>query len=504
MITKQQIVTDLKRFARRHYEYLKRGRECSMHPLRIRKKQLDELHAVFEDRIAALAEEISEYRDSISDAPLSREKGTVLFENFRILSYNGDSMGKVLGRDNCIYRGVYKESVPDFIRLWNSGLLQVLGRNGMIPVTTVTDYYTEEYPIILQHEIVDMSTSKLWNSRMIKDACVTMTVIDRVARTAGFKLYDGHLNNMTFHNGKPVFTDIGSIVENRGQKTAYENGLVFAGLYRLLFSALNNSILKRVQPYDEENNAIWISRRFYDDATVEYYKALRKFKGYHSLRSSILCSWIIFRVFDCYDCRPEYIELLFGSNAQTAERQVCAAADIDCTVKAIKKLDLDAKTAVDIGGTSGELSCALYDRLGLKVISAEYDEGRAIEAYDRFRAQDVPVCSVLFNYLYGADDNTRDYIRSDIAIALDITHNLKAYQPWKPDSLLNSLSKMTNAYAAVTFHPDEENAGEAGARTSAEETERFESVFAEFFSVLLKEEIKNGTRKGFLYVGKRK
>lgn len=492
MNNQKQFIVDLKRFGRRRVEYIKRKKKQNLHPLRIRKNIINEVEKLFDERVNTLIDQIRVYCSSPAYDPCVKQKGTVLFDDFQILSYNGDSMGKVLRKNNRIYRGIYKESVPQFAKLWNSGLLQVLGQNNIVPVTTITDYYTEEYPIILEHSIVDMYTSKCWNNLMIKDACVAMTVLKRVAVSVGFTLYDGHLNNMTFHNGCPMFTDIGSIVENKGQKTAYENSLVFAGLYRLIFNALNNSIIKRLQLYDEDNNCIWISPIYYDDATFEYYNALKAFKRYHRLHSSFLCNWMIFRLFDCYDCRPEFVELIFSTLSSGDDDSVQAVNDITQVVNIIDKLKLNIETAVDIGGTSGKLALELYKKTKAKVISVESDDARSERAYQLFTKTKAPINTVLFHYLYGADDNTRDYLRSDIAIALDITHNLRVYQLWKPDSLLNSLAKLTNKYVAVTFYPDEKY-----------NTECFEKYFSDFFSVVCRKALADKSNgEGVLYVGK--
>ncbi len=490
MISKERLITDIKRIGKRRVEYFRRSMKKELNPVRVTRRQLNDKKAEYDAVVNSLAEQMERYRTSPDYAPCEAEKGTVLFEGFRILSYNGDIMGKVLSRDGHIYRGVYKESVPAFLRLWNSGLLQVLGDNGYIPVTTVTDYYTEEYPIIMEHEIVDMSTSKSWNLLMIKDACIAMAIIKRAAASVGYTLYDGHLNNMTFHAGRPVFTDIGSIVEDNGHNTGYTTELFFAGLYRLVFAGIGNSVMRRIQIYDEDNNSIWITPKYYDDAVFECYKALKAFKRYHFWHSSPLCSWMIFRMFDCYDARPEFIELVFGKTAGTAANSEQAAADIEPTVSTLEKLQLDFASAVDVGGTSGRLALEMHRRLSVKVLAAENDEARSHRAYELFRKEKAPINTMMFQYLYGADDGTRDYVRSEAAIALDITHNMRSYQRWKPDSLINSLSKMTEKYAVVTFHPDEKYS-----------TECFEQYFADFFEIVHKADIGSG---GIVLVGRKK
>ena len=190
--------------------------------------------------------------------------------DYEILSFNGDRMGKVLRKEGEIYRGIYRESADDFREMWKTGLLQTLSAHGWIPETEISGYYTDEYPIILKHRTVDMNASKLWSYNMVREAAIRISLIQNIARRAGFTLHDGHMNNVTFHEGKPVFTDIGSFVKDRGQNTVCNREIVFSGCYRCVFRQLGNFMLSRNQTYDESNNMIWMTPRYYDDLTEEY------------------------------------------------------------------------------------------------------------------------------------------------------------------------------------------------------------------------------------------
>ena len=239
--------------------------------------------------------------------------------DYEILSFNGDRMGKVLRKDGEIYRGIYRESADDFREMWKTGLLQTLSAHGWIPETEISGYYTDEYPIILKHRTVDMNASKLWSYNMVREAAIRISLIQNIARRAGFTLHDGHMNNVTFHEGKPVFTDIGSFVKDRGQTTVCNREIVFSGCYRCVFRQLGNFMLSRNQTYDEANNMIWMTPRYYDDLTEEYRLALRKFRAYHRFRSSAVIRRIIHRRFDCWNVRQEDVDVLFYAETGTAD-----------------------------------------------------------------------------------------------------------------------------------------------------------------------------------------
>jgi hypothetical protein len=437
---------------KKYYVKIKRYNCHRLYPIRINKKQLNDSKNKFDGIVEELISEIKDFQQSDYTNNVSIY-GSVEERNFKILSYNGDKMGKVLSKDGRIYRGIYKESAESFSKLWNSGVLQVLANHHYLPQSYATEYKNDEYPIIIEHEIVTMSTSKMWNSLMIKDACINMCIIQRVCSEFGFTLHDGHLNNITFHNGKPIFTDIGSIVENKGQRTSFAQGLVFSGAYRCLFSQLNNSILKSIQTFDEENNSIWISPRYYDDQTIEYRYALKKYKRYNKLHSSILCNKIIHDIFDKYSVKPEYFDILFGmiQSEKVNELSLLQFAHKD-VIDIISKYQNKIQTIVDVGGTQGRLAVDIKNKFPDKMIkTTEISYAFSEASYKYISEKSVGITSYLFHYLYGADQSSRDTIKSDLVICLDITNNLITFQDWKVDSLLNSIKKITNKYALITF-----------------------------------------------------
>ncbi|MDO4803751.1 MAG: hypothetical protein Q4A32_02905 [Lachnospiraceae bacterium] len=489
-----------------------------------------------------------------------------LFTGYEILSFNGDRMGKVLMKDGVIYRGIYRESCDDFREMWKTGLLQVLSRHGWIPETEVSGYYTDEYPIILRHQTVQMNASKLWSYNMVREAAIRISHIREIAGRVGFTLHDGHLNNVTFHRGKPVFTDIGSFVKDRGQQTVCNREIVFSGCYSCVFRQLGNFMLSRNQTYDEANNMIWLTPRYYDDLTEEYRLALRKFRSYHRRHSSGTAKRILHRMFDNWDVRPWYIEALFpaavgiGANAY--------AQDVERIADTVRELGLSISSAVDVGGTKGRMSERLYEEFGpaatrggkrledvtdhgsnnspgrvtedgkrvedetgeepaetccgtdetginaeddtaevFSVTACETDDAACDMAFNYFTEKNVPGNVLAFHYLYGCDPDSRKSVMADLATCADITHNVFSVQQYRMDSLLNSLRKMAAKYVAVTYYPMRP-ASEKFIRkltdAGVEDAGEFLRVFEGFFDILLKKEFSDdeGGDSCFLLVGR--
>lgn len=463
--------------------FLKRSKDSNLYPLHITKRDLSDCEEYYDSLVNYMLAEMKQYHQTEK----TEYEGQVLFEGYEILSFNGDRMGKVFSKDGEIYRGIYKESCEVFKELWDTGLLQVLASNGMIPKTEITGYYMPEYPIILKHSQVQIVMSKLWNTQMIKDAAILISLIKTISEKVGFTLHDGHMNNVTFHEGKPVFTDIGSFVKNKGQKTVCNKEILFSGCYRCIFQQLGNSILSRIQPYDEENNAIWLQPRFYDDLTREYYSALKKYESYHRYHSSLMTIYILHRMFHFYDVKPAYIDLIFTEKIMgNFENDVSSTvkSDIAYVMTVFSEMKLDFSSVVDLSNSRGRLGWKLFKNYNIPVISIEFSDDASNDAYLFYKNKKVRGNTLEFHYLYGCDGVSRRAVQADLAIALDITHNVISYQQYRIDSLFNSLRKMTRRYVIVTYYPKRGIPERYIPISSEEGIEEIKRCFQQFFELI--------------------
>ncbi len=478
------IERSLKRL-KRVYQIRKRNHDNHLVPLRITQKDLLDSKDKYEKMLVEICRELKNFH--VDNTPL--EVSPKVFSGYSILSINGDRMGKVLEYKGEIYRGIYSKSILAFKRLWNTGLLQVLSAKGMIPQTTLTDFSTKDYPIIIHHESVSISPSCSWSYDMIRDAAILICLIKRAAETVGFTLHDGHLNNVTYNGGRPVFTDIGSFEENRGQKTSCDGEILFTACYRLVAYHLGNSILNRLQLYDESNNTIWIRPIEYDDLTREYVCLLKQFRRYHALHSSMTCRYIIRKLFLEREVLPEYIELLFPA---LSEKKGSIDKNLVTDIETIESMvnDLPVRTCVDIGGNIGLIAAELSKAFGWKMHALEYDEDAARETYMSLKDTEYPVDTFMFNYCFGASEKKWQPFISDLAIAYDITNNCNIRQYYRNDSLLNSLSKLSRRYVLAVYFPERKNQPryEAPEGSVKEKTDDFIRTFSEFFHIIKQEE----------------
>lgn len=456
----------LKAYLRKRAVYRRRKKAKALPILKINKRMLAECRQKYTDRIDAIAEKAKALAPrETKDTPKKP------FTGYRILSYNGDMMGKVLKKDGKIYRGVYAASAEWFEKLWCSGLIQALAEARLVPGTYMTDYGDEEFPIVLEHERVEISTVKMWNTDMVRDACITVAIVNEVCKRFGYKLIDGHLNNITFVSGKPMFIDIGSIVEDRGQYTVYESSLVFAGGYKLIAAALGNSIIDRLQFFDEDNNAPWIYPFNYDESTIECRGLLKEFRRRYRWRSSFLAKKLIVKLFELGQVSPEYFELIFPK----ASAATFDTANSNPITELISKTNVESVTV--IGGATG-VAQHIHDRFGCKTVVLDRDAEASRTSYRSYKG----ISCYSYNYLYGGDAASLNCIRSQLVVAENVTENLVSYQNWKLDSVFNGLSKLTSRYVAVSFCRGRK--ADRCTDVAVDSYEAFERKFAEFFKLL--------------------
>lgn len=417
----------------------------------------------------------------------------VEFIDYTILSFNGDTLGKTFKKNGIIYRGVYASKCEYFKKLWKDGILQGLAEVGMIPQVEITDYGTKEYPIILQIESVEINNYMLWTYSMVKDACVFLGLLKEILNYNGYTLQDGHLNNVTFYCGHPLFIDIGSIIGL--QHTFCNEEIVFTGCYRLMFEKLGNCMLAKNMVFDTNNNSIWIEPRYYDANMREYRYLLKLYKRFHRVRSSIKYNQLIKKVFDRYEVLPENIELLFMELPKSLEKKIGGIVEDDFIIKKLKKVVQeyeDIKTLISVGGMTVEnIDKILEDISCIDFKFIDYNEKRIDDAYRYFK--NIRKASFYrYNFCYGGDIDTVNFLKSDIVFNYDLVSNnslsnksLKHF-----DGIVYSMHKLTSKYALICVE-----------ELSREQMESFLYCWELFFDTLSYEKI-NDSIEAFL--GKRK
>ena len=136
------------------------------------------------------------------------------FVDYTVRSSALDVYGVVIYKDNKIYRGIYKKSKEKFIELYNTGILQVFAEEGFVPKFKISDFYTDDYPLILEVEKLDIVHYRNYSYSMIKEEGKLKLRLLEILSEFGYTLIDGHSGNTTFKDNNPVFFDFGSFIKS--------------------------------------------------------------------------------------------------------------------------------------------------------------------------------------------------------------------------------------------------------------------------------------------------
>lgn len=143
--------------------------------------------------------------------------------NFDLRTSLSDYYGVVVFKDDKIYRAIYPHRKQRFIELYNSGILQILSKEGLIPDFKVSDFYIDGYPLLIEVEKLNIIHVINYTYSMIKEETKLKLRLLEILNEFGYTLIDGHTANATFQNGKPVFFDLGSFVKSdRTGRADYE------------------------------------------------------------------------------------------------------------------------------------------------------------------------------------------------------------------------------------------------------------------------------------------
>lgn len=401
----------------------------------------------FDDQVKEIYAAIENYAHSThqDEIKISDEKTLIPTTDIQMLSNMGDQMGKVFLYKGDVYRGIFEQSKDDFVRIWSQGVLQGLAECNIVPKAKIADFRTEEFPIVLSVEKVYMQKNTFWGYSMVVDACVMISLLYTVLQKCNLTLCDGHLNNVSFNKGKPIFVDIGSIIPKR--PTGAMEELSFSGLYRLLFGLLGNCMLYRLPSHDGDNFNIYVKPRFYNQYTREYRYCLKKFKWLMFTHGGIKKYTIAHRMFDLYDIKPEYIELLFDES-QVYHSEI--EPDIWDTFSAMVDWEeIKGCTVVDIGGTYPIINNAIKKGCYFKFARfLDFDEKR-LDYYYRDYLGCTDISFGLVNYLYLHSEEQIDNLKSDAVFCLNPCLNNASFQGINIQSIAYALHRLGMEYAIV-------------------------------------------------------
>ena len=445
-----------------------------------------------------------------------------------------DNTGRVFTWNGRIFRGIFPESESHVRSLFSTGFLDELISHNFSPRTWITDYKLEGFSLILEHEeIWPVVYPQEWTFSMLKDAALLVCKIGLIAKDYGLNMRDCHGLNVLFDGVSPKFTDLGSFLPDTclgwrpyeeflrfyyyplsiwrhnafvGKLSIFSGNLTFHENYwqyqypflrwmnpdllgRLAKLHLKPEILAS-KPLSDFQQRSWsrskllhelVKRRIIPAKSTDLRKVMRKIEG----------------------IRKYVTKSTWGSyHAEIGEK----AKRFDRIVEFIKGLGDDVRTAVDLGGNQGKFSRLLIQHTELeKVVCIDNDENAIDNGYNQERAADSGKITFAHFDFMGCIAKLRfmlptERFKSDIVIALALTHHLILSQGYDLDEILRSISGYAKKYVFIEFMPlGLWIAGQKPNVPAWYTSDWFRRSFANFFDLVLEEKLRENN---ILFVGK--
>jgi len=426
-----------------------------------------------------------------------------------------DPIGRVFEYKCRVFRGIYKEKIDYVKGIFDCGLYQNLFDEGLLVYTSFTKYRNNNFPLILEHEKLVTTLPTEWTYSMLKDSALTILKVNNICNKYGYELGDAHPYNILFKGSNPLWIDLGSIVPISRKWRAYPEFVNYT-VVPLVYMA-NNELF--------EAYSILQSERTYKIASKDFrstilYKIFLELSGEseENINAGVIDSnWI-----ENYKNNPES-DKLFWSDYQKNISEL----EIDLNphknnhfnrffklIPIMKNYSGEAKTMIDLAGNTGLLSVICSRRIHFleKIINTDYDYYSIEKSYSFFREQNTETIeSYLLNFMLPMHPWVYRNFKSDIVVALAVTHHLLLTQGFKIDEIFEKIKLFSKKYVYVEFMPLGLWGGDINSKPQIPDwytTEWFEKKFKEHFKLILRKTMEfhviNGVKEPHrvLFIGK--
>lgn len=406
----------------------------------------------------------------------------------------GDDVGVVFFGTDTVYRAIDAAHQNQVSTLVSSGLLDELTHNGLFPKTTISRVPITGYPLVLAHEKIGRTIYPCeWSPEMLRSAARCVLEVNAIAGRYGYQLKDAHPYNVMFRYNSAMYVDLGSFIrlDAGAHWSAYDE---FVNCYvrtmmlvqKGLVSVYKHAFLLNGRGYDRTDlfamtsmlpKLIGLHRAMTVQRLLSIYHRgpsvgpeiiNRRFKNRYlrSLATFVLHSRLLPRRDQSVAALLESVNRidLSGSsqwgNYYNPSNVIGKSGKFHMTKRfdwVLGKVnDLGATSVTDIASNRGLLSRELLRLPNVReVICIDYDE-KAIDALHR-EAKTQHIYPACFDFMRNiAKDNSNSdshRFRSDMVLALALTHHLVLTQGFRLDSVFRALATYTTHFLMVEFMP---------------------------------------------------
>jgi len=417
------------------------------------------------------------------------------------IGLNIDAKGFVFHYDGRIFRAINKSAVEEVLYLFNSGAVDELYKEELIPKTVISDLKLEGYELILEHKKIDVVIYPTeWSFSMLKDAAVLVLKVNKILLKYDFITSDAHGYNVLFDHSMAKYIDFGSFSRKTTKKywSGKDNFREFY-LFALYIWSKGNSFLARhllnndgkyvnKRDYEFFNYRYSLSRFLSQKILEKYFFYLRALRNLQKLNVDkilivkkeklkrrilkflmILSKWGLIPNnhvnFNRLERRikriknppvstewGEYHTNLLGEDLFEKD------ARFGIINNYVQKYNI--KRIFEIAGNQGLLSEELSKYVDT-VICSDYDEVAVDLMYKRAKKNQTRIFPVLMDFLspvylslyYSESYSAKKRFKSEAVLALALTHHLILTRKTPIDNIFEALSLYTDKYLFVEFMP---------------------------------------------------
>jgi len=448
---------------------------------------------------------------------------------------NLDEAGSLLiTDDNRLIRIINPKYNDKVKELFKSGFIhELIDKELFVPSILIEDGDT----LYVEHELIDPVLYPFeWTFSMLKEAALVVLEIFEIAKKYNIGMKDCHHWNVLFKNGKPLYIDLGTFITDKkhylipykeflesyyfplhlwsqGLEYTVKYAVLYRGLYPSieyytimykLLKYLPTRILKKIismlnkvyiLPYIEDNKImekisnkqlaqmLMILRpiaKFFVEKNVE--KIKKKIKG---LELRMVTEWEGY-----YENEPKLTPRF--QRILTYISEICK----------------DCESLISFGSNQGFLEYNILCNTHIKrAICCDVDS-KAIDIGFKKYSNNVPhnkkIYYIHYNVLYPIVmhpfmDSGYNRFRSDIVLALALTHHLMLREGFRLEYILSEFSKYCNRFAFIEFMPL--GLWVPGVKASVPDwynEEYFEEIFRKYFNLIVKEKLEENR---ILFIG---
>jgi hypothetical protein len=405
-----------------------------------------------------------------------------------------DGLADVFIEGGIVYR-LIKEENNEFIRqLFEVGLIERLSREGVIPRTTISERKFDGVSTVVEQErIVPVIYPFEWSPEMLRSAALCTLRVNKIANIYGYELKDAQPFNIVFQFGSPLHVDLGSFVKRvsingwraesefvdcyhrvlaiaeLGLSTLFKhsfllNGNSMRGEQAVLASKVLNIVGWKVARYLLLFVSIYKRSEYITYEKIKFH--LKSERLSRIVLSITRFPYLPFKRFAYKVHEKRILGYRLSRKTSWSHYHQDSGFYENNEIRLNKRFNwvlervnsLGVATVTEIAGNQGVLSRAISRLPNVeRVICTDYDSQAIDELHRRTKSSSDKLFMACFDFMSDVREAlTRergDRLRSDMVIALAVTHHLVLAQSYTLEAVIDALKSFTQRYLIIEYMP---------------------------------------------------